>query len=152
MYCPKCGRNTGESQRFCTGCGTKLVAVGQTLAGQQPAVEDQRMLRERVNLMRHGIRSMFIGLGIAVFFLFFSGFRLGCGVGLLWFFIGLGRFLASMLAASPRLTLELKMPSEQIRSGDRRRRRESPPMAMTEPPYITEQTTVPLEQIGRAHV
>lgn len=36
MFCPKCGSNQGE-RRFCTGCGTNLAAVSQSLLGAFPA-------------------------------------------------------------------------------------------------------------------
>jgi hypothetical protein len=36
MFCPKCGSNQGE-RRFCTGCGTNLAAVSQSLLGTPPA-------------------------------------------------------------------------------------------------------------------
>lgn len=36
MFCPKCGSNQGE-RRFCTGCGTNLAAVSQSLLGALPA-------------------------------------------------------------------------------------------------------------------
>ena len=35
MFCPKCGSNQGE-RRFCTGCGTNLALVFQSLHGQLP--------------------------------------------------------------------------------------------------------------------
>lgn len=35
MFCPKCGSNQGE-RRFCTGCGTNLAAVSQSLLGTLP--------------------------------------------------------------------------------------------------------------------
>lgn len=35
MFCPKCGLNQGE-RRFCTGCGTNLAAVSQSLQGLLP--------------------------------------------------------------------------------------------------------------------
>ncbi len=35
MFCPKCGWNQGE-RRFCTGCGTNLAAVSQSLLGALP--------------------------------------------------------------------------------------------------------------------
>ena len=33
MYCPKCGRDNLNEQRFCASCGTNLEAVSQVLSG-----------------------------------------------------------------------------------------------------------------------
>jgi len=37
MYCPNCGRENSESQRFCTSCGIKLPVVTQIAGSERPA-------------------------------------------------------------------------------------------------------------------
>ena len=40
MYCPKCGKENAEHQKFCTSCGLKLAAVSTAIAsGSQPMAE-----------------------------------------------------------------------------------------------------------------
>lgn len=37
MFCPNCGGHQAEGRKFCTSCGTNLLAVSQALSGRGPA-------------------------------------------------------------------------------------------------------------------
>lgn len=174
MYCPRCGRLAAEHQRYCTGCGTNLLVVSQVLEQGRREREDDKALQARAKQLRHGVHEMFIGLGLALFFLFFFGGVRFAAIGLLVFLIGLGRAISAMLVASPRLTIGLEVPSHRTPTErldadaasagwtlERQSRREtapssewrapmaSPPTTMPAPPPVTEHTTVPLESPER---
>ena len=36
MFCPNCGRENSENQKFCTSCGLKLPVVPQIASGEKP--------------------------------------------------------------------------------------------------------------------
>jgi hypothetical protein len=111
---------------------------------------------------------MFTGLGLALFFLFFFGSMRLAAIGLLIFVIGLGRAISAVIVASPRLTIDVEVPTRRTPTErldadassaswtpGRPSRREtalssewSPPIASApsvEPPHVTEHTTLPLE-------
>jgi hypothetical protein len=147
MYCPKCGRPAGENQKFCKGCGTNLLAVSQALIGRPLMADEQKEVKDRVCQFREGMRKMFVGIGLTCFFYFFLNSRGLGAIGLLVLFIGLGKMLAAMVFASPRLSLELRVPSEKpVWDSIGQTRRETPMPTALEPPYVTEHTTVPLER------
>jgi hypothetical protein len=147
MYCPKCGRPANESQRFCKGCGTNLLTVSQALSGRDAAVEEQKEFKERLCRFREGVRKVFVGLGLTFFFFFFLRSRALAAIGLLVFFIGLGKMLASMVFASRRLNVEVRVPTEKpVWTDAGQTQREISAPTTLEPPYVTEQTTIPLER------
>lgn len=168
MYCPRCGRPAADRQRYCTGCGTNLLIVSQALEQSPVQREDDKATLARAKQFRHGVHQMFTGLGLALFFLFFFGGMKMAAIGLLVFLIGLGRAISAALVASPRLTIGVdvpvrRTPTEQFdvdapSAGwmpERPSRRETTPSSEwrtpiasappTEPPRITEHTTLPLE-------
>jgi hypothetical protein len=91
MYCPKCGQNSPEGQKFCKFCGTNLSLVSQTLLhgttpgkglpetwakiiddwfGERPEPPPEE---KRLKDIRGGVVTTFTGIGICVFSYFFFG-------------------------------------------------------------------------------
>jgi hypothetical protein len=117
MFCPKCGSNQGE-RRFCTGCGTNLAAVSQSLLGNPvppshaytgqlphsqpfltPPITPYEMERQRE--YANGMKMLLVGgaflaYNIFKFILSFghSGFGFFSFVGLVLFAIGLSKVLS----------------------------------------------------------
>lgn len=117
MFCPKCGLNQGE-RRFCTGCGTNLAAVSQSLHSQLPVnstqtgpthpvgmqfmpspmtpyeMERQREYAKGMKMMLVG--GAFLAFNILKFILSFghSSFGFFGFVGLILFAVGLSKVLS----------------------------------------------------------
>jgi hypothetical protein len=41
MYCPKCGKENPEQQRFCTSCGLKLATISTAIANESPTASER---------------------------------------------------------------------------------------------------------------
>jgi hypothetical protein len=122
MFCPKCGSNQGEGKRFCTVCGTNLVAVSQALTGQIPQPNyyappvPHPLEIERQREMAKGVRFSIIGGGIVAWrffsFVFFSHFR-GSPFGF-WTFIGfilLAIGISKIIASRPPSAVNPEAPA-----------------------------------------
>jgi len=44
MYCPKCGKENPEKQRYCNSCGLKLETISQTIAKDSGRGRDDRFV------------------------------------------------------------------------------------------------------------
>jgi predicted RNA-binding Zn-ribbon protein involved in translation (DUF1610 family) len=44
MYCPKCGKENPEKQRFCSSCGLKLETVAKALTNESPSAGQDRLI------------------------------------------------------------------------------------------------------------
>jgi hypothetical protein len=148
MYCPNCGRAATEGQRFCKSCGLNLLSVSQALSGRVTTQEEQKLYRQRMDEIRHGLRTMFTGLGLAIFFFFFKGLGLGfAAIGAIVFFVGLGKIVSATVFASPKMSVDFRWPTQ----GEAPREPERMPVSVEPrplegpPPSITEHTTVRLE-------
>lgn len=111
MFCPKCGSNQADGKRFCTVCGTNLVAVSQALSGQIPQPNyyvppvAHPLEIERQREMAKGVRMSIIGGGIVAlkFFSFiFSGIFRGDSlfgpmiiIGFILLAVGVSKIIAS---------------------------------------------------------
>lgn len=117
MFCPKCGSNQGE-RRFCTGCGTNLAAVSQSLLGNlvppnhaytgqlphsqsfmTPPITPYEMERQRE--YANGMKMLLVGGAFLAYNIFkfivsfgHSGFGFFSFVGLVLFAIGLAKVLS----------------------------------------------------------
>lgn len=87
MFCPNCGGHQAEGRKFCTSCGTNLLAVSQALSGRGPAAPggvvaapNMHEVRRQEDLSK-GVKLAIIGgafLAIQFFgFLFSLPFRNG---------------------------------------------------------------------------
>jgi ribosomal protein L37E len=157
IYCPRCGRVAGSTQKFCTGCGLHLLAVRRALADH--AAKEVEELERRTKAMRHGLRTMFSGIGLALFFYFFFGHSLGfAAIGLMIFVMGLGEVLSAMLFASPALRFKWRFPSAPREERKLSRSRVPQPGEQVavevrdqwaSPPPAAEPTTLPLDPARR---
>jgi hypothetical protein len=101
MFCPTCGRDNLNEQKFCASCGTNLEAVSQVLFGKEanfftridteldqftaryaehifkdaPAHATDRTVSNSWKLLGKGILTSFIDLFMALFLLNFFTFR-----------------------------------------------------------------------------
>jgi len=41
MYCPKCGKENPEQQKFCTSCGLKLAAISTAIANESQTASER---------------------------------------------------------------------------------------------------------------
>ncbi len=113
MYCPRCGRESSETQRFCKSCGTNLISVTQALSGATVTSAQQADLQARLRDFSKGMKMVFIGMGLSAFFFFVSSSFKPVGIGLLVLFIGLGQMLRAMVSARPRLEVDFHLPGHE---------------------------------------
>ncbi|MBI4469019.1 MAG: zinc ribbon domain-containing protein [Acidobacteria bacterium] len=113
MFCPRCGRESSETQRFCKSCGTNLHTVSQAMSGPAVPPAQSAELERRIRDFNKGIKTIFLGIGLAVFFAFVSRSRAPIGIGLMVFVFGLGQMIRALLSAHPRLDVRLQMPGRE---------------------------------------
>ena len=65
MFCPACGSNNSDEQRFCRRCGMNLEATAQSLRDWVPSAESADLIRREQRLERFG-RIAFGGFGLIV--------------------------------------------------------------------------------------
>ena len=71
MFCPNCGATNGVEQNYCRGCGLKLDAIAEAVAGQFPSKEFAADQRRRERFEKLGMYSLsvagLIGFTILLF-------------------------------------------------------------------------------------
>jgi len=71
MFCPNCGATNGVEQNYCRGCGLKLDAIAEAVAGQFPSKEFAAIQRRRERFEKFGMYSLsvagLIGFTILLF-------------------------------------------------------------------------------------
>jgi len=71
MFCPNCGTKNRVEQNYCRGCGFKLAAIAETVAGQFPSKEYAALLRRRERFEKMGVFSLstagFVGFALLFF-------------------------------------------------------------------------------------
>lgn len=110
MFCPRCGRESSETQRFCTTCGTNLLTVSQALGAPAISPAEQAARDGRLREFNKGMKTLFTGIGLAVFFMFVTHSWAPVGIGLMIFIFGVGQMIRSMVAARPRLDIHFDTP------------------------------------------
>lgn len=153
MFCPQCGREATGSQRFCKTCGTNLFSVTQALSGFQLSTAEQARLQERIRDFNRGIKLVFTGIGLAVFFFFVSSSLKPVGIGALVLFIGLGQMVRAMVSARPRLEIQFQAPEKDVTLATAPRVRAvtqappTPPAVAPTPGSVTEDATLRLGSV-----
>jgi len=158
MYCPRCGKENPEKQRFCNSCGLKLESISNVITDEAAESRDDRFIE--------GFRGGYKGWQAPLIYAFVV-----IAAGMLIGFIGykilsvktLGDIgtLVSLVGVVVLLLkgISLLMPSDtasarkQVVLDERRnptglaefQAAEAPPLLSGEPPSITEQTTKHLE-------
>ncbi|GEM_PF-2875617 len=150
MYCPNCGRQAHDNQRYCTSCGLNLTVVAEALSGRIQAPDASRDMM-RLAEIRRGLRTTMMGFGLMIFFYYFFGQSAGfAAIGAIVFFAGLSHLVfASLLRSgrsnfwkgwarwSQRAPASSSTTGQLSSSGDPLKRSEPPPS-------VTEHTTVRL--------
>src|SRR5581483_4801376 len=85
MYCPNCGKEIVETQRFCRSCGYSFQQMLEMLARQTDGRDtanaaDKRLKRRRKKIELAGVLTVVSSLILACFFLVIAGllgFRIG---------------------------------------------------------------------------
>jgi hypothetical protein len=111
MFCPTCGSNQGERKKFCTICGTNLLAVSQILSGGMPNhPQNQPQVNHVLALVKEkrkasGVKLAIIGGGIVALkffsFIFAGPFKGGSPfdfwtiVGIIFLGIGISKIISS---------------------------------------------------------
>ena len=147
MFCPRCGRQATDTQRFCKSCGTNLHSISQALTGAVVSPAQLADQEERLRDFRKGVKTVFTGLGLAAFFAFVAHSRAPMGIGLLVLFIGLGQIVRAMIFARPRLEFYHQAPGSQSAPGNTavvEQAVPAPPAVARMPGSVTEDPTVRL--------
>ncbi len=156
MFCPRCGRQATDTQRFCKSCGTNLQSVSQALTGTGLTPAQLADQDERLRSFRRGLKTVFTGLGLTAFFAFVAHGGPPVGIGLLVLFIGLGQAVRAMVFARPKLELYFQVPGTQTTPAQAPALGQPSPIPSTVAPVpgsVTEDPTVRLgsgESLPRA--
>ncbi|MGD9630469.1 MAG: hypothetical protein AB7V18_14610 [Pyrinomonadaceae bacterium] len=71
MFCPNCGSKNGIEQNYCRGCGLKLDAIVEAVAGQFPSEAYAALQRRREIFRKLGVLSFsiagFVGFSLILF-------------------------------------------------------------------------------------
>jgi hypothetical protein len=100
MYCPKCGKENSESQKFCRSCGLSLQPISHALVHEltptKPAVDpDQIPGPERKrwqNSLAYGFFMLILGMIIVIFGRKIVVEQLIADIGVLIAMLGIGLF------------------------------------------------------------
>src|SRR5262245_37288125 len=162
MFCPTCGSNQGEGKKFCTLCGTNLLAVSQALSGgipnspaSQPPFPDP-LAYKREKRKATGVKLAIFGGGIVALkffsFIFAGPFRGGSPfgfwtiIGFIFLAIGISKIISSRAplnspaqsapVPNPYLRIDSPMipPKEPVFSGGPERETKVPDTGQLEPP------------------
>ena len=162
MFCPTCGSNQGEGRKYCTVCGTNLLAVSQALSGgtphnlQHPQQPPESLAYIKEKRKAAGVKLAIFGGGIVALkfftFIFAGPFRGGSPfgfwtiVGFIFLAIGISRIISSrtplnLPAQSPpipnpqvRRDSQLSSHPEPVFSGAPGRETSVPDTGELEPP------------------
>jgi zinc-ribbon domain len=73
MYCPGCGTETSENQKFCRSCGMGLQMISQAVAkhlstadSSGPPVEREASKLRRMSTLLWGMAAVFVGMALIV--------------------------------------------------------------------------------------
>jgi hypothetical protein len=75
MYCPNCGTQTSQDQRYCRSCGLSLQLLSQFLTGRPPDAQREdapvevagRFQSQRFKMKRWGFITLWSGMVVAAF-------------------------------------------------------------------------------------
>lgn len=164
MFCPKCGKENPEPQRFCTSCGLRLETILSALTDESGTSQDSLTVRQLdkraglqdaqrrlggLNPLIYGFILIAAGLLIgAIGYKVFSEKTLG-DVGTLVALVGVlviflkGIFLVIPINSTAERSRDEHRHDEEFKppSSD-----EAPALLSGEPPTITEHTTKQLER------
>jgi hypothetical protein len=105
MYCPNCGNQSSENQKFCRSCGLALEKVAQSIAEQLPTQLEENLQKKADKLDRLGVAALSLFgltvLGFAAYGIFYklmiSQGKIWAGLAALGTLIVLGCGLASVI-------------------------------------------------------
>lgn len=71
MFCPNCGSKNGIEQNYCRGCGLRLDAIAEAVAGQFPSESYAALQRRKERFEKLGVLSFaiagFVGFSLILF-------------------------------------------------------------------------------------
>ena len=152
MFCPRCGHDGSNEQRFCRSCGFELTHVGELLqeAGQESLAAnttDKDQVKQR-KLQRVGSIAVLSTISMAML-AFLAGIvvlmvtdkmPILAGVAILTFLIGLSvGFICLGMAALPRLS-KLSKATQALKDNSSTSALVGPPVEQALP-SVTEHTT-----------
>ncbi|MFY9608004.1 MAG: zinc ribbon domain-containing protein [Blastocatellia bacterium] len=154
MYCPNCGKDNSNEQRFCRSCGLSLQTISQVLVNEHSPIKSNDSLIENIkpeqrgwqNPLLYGFFMLSLGIIIIIFGKTMLGEQLIADIGTIIALLGIGLigFKGVSLMLSSRSS---SLPQSKVLS-------ESEPTAKLPPasqfkglPSVTEHTTHHLEPI-----
>ncbi|MDQ3252707.1 MAG: zinc ribbon domain-containing protein [Acidobacteriota bacterium] len=153
MYCPNCGKENSNEQRFCRSCGLSLQMISQMLVNELSATESddssieiiKREERRWQNPLMYGFLMLTLGIIIVIFGKTILGEQLIADIGTVMAFLGIG--LLGFKGVSLMLSQSSSSPQSKALSEGEPMTRLPPASRTGELPSITEHTTHHLEPI-----
>jgi zinc-ribbon domain len=150
MYCPNCGNQAAEDQKFCRSCGMNLQKVTPVLiehlaesGGVQPEIDVVKNIRRlAVRGVIWGATLMFAGIALAIVGKMIDQDQTVSGAGALTSITGMFLIVYFLLSAVYKLSLtERRMPREAKLSEAKTTAQLAPERLSALAPSIAERTT-----------
>lgn len=150
MYCPNCGKDNSNEQRFCRSCGLSLQAISHSLANITAVSESDGVSAEvgrehnkLQNALMYGFLMLTLGIIIVIFGKTLLGEQLVADIGTVMAFLGIG------LLGFKGVSLMLSQPQSKALSEAEATNKLPPATQFGVMPSVTEHTTRHLEPIYR---
>lgn len=157
MYCPNCGKEHTDQQKFCRSCGLSLQLISQALVNELSATRSDESSLELMkpeqkrwqNPLLYGFLLLMLGLIIIIFGKKMLGEQLVADIGTLIAVLGVGLigFKGVLLIRSQPKSL----PTPNALPKGEPITEPPPALHAGEPPSVTEHTTRTLEPIYSKH-
>lgn len=155
MYCPNCGKDNSNGQRYCRSCGLSLQAISQTLADELSASESDDASIEIIkpeqkrwqNPLMYGFLMLSLGIVIVIFGKTLLGEQLVADIGTILAFLGIG--LLGFKGVSLMLTQSDSPSQTKALPGRETTNKLSSASQLGELPSVTEYTTRQIEPTYR---
>ena len=153
MYCPNCGKDNSNEQRFCRSCGLSLQVISQVLGNEPSASESddisieiiKREQKKWQNPFMYGFLMLTLGIIIVIFGKTLLGEQLVADIGTVMAFLGIG--LLGFKGVSLMLSQSSSSPQSKALPEGEATTKLPPASQFGTLPSVTEHTTRHLEPI-----
>ena len=153
MYCPNCGKDNSNEQRFCRSCGLSLQTISQVLVNEHSPIKSDDTLIENIkpeqrgwqNPLLYGFLMLSLGIIIIIFGKTMLGEQLIADIGTIIALLGVG--LIGFKGVSLMRSRSSSLPQSKVLSESEPTTKLPPASQFERLPSVTEHTTRHLEPI-----